>query len=352
MLIILSLFLMLSIYFLSADQISSPNYKTDAIISGGGAYSSSFNYQLQTVSDILTGSASSDSYKQSSFLSIPLTPVKSSTVTSSSSGGSTTTSSPLIKIASFKLNTTFLPIEVKKGEQKTEVITLTNDGTKNLTISISITGIKRFVFPRQDSIFLEPGETKFVKFDLYAFTNVNPDIYLGQISFNAENITKSVNVVLNIKNKLPLFDIKTTVLSKKVYPGTKVSAKVIVKNLGDNVKVDIQLESVVEDFQNRTYISKIETFAITNSSTKEVFLELPSNISLGNYIFYSKVSYGNITASSYDTFSVVKKENWIILKIMGGIISLLILIWLVIKIISIRIKKDIEWRERNRIWSN
>jgi hypothetical protein len=60
----------------------------------------------------------------------------------------------------------------------------------------------------------------------------------------------------------------------------------------------------ISDFNNNTYASKKETFAIKDSSRKKIFIETPKNLEEGDYIFFSKVNYGDISASSYDTFVV------------------------------------------------
>jgi len=108
-----------------------------------------------------------------------------------------------------------------------------------------------------------------------------------------------------------------------------------VKNLGDNVKVDVELESKIRGFDNKTYASKVETFAITNNSTRLVFLNVPPDLPLGNYVFYSRVSYNNITASSYDVFTVTERINWGIILIS---IIYLVLIFAILMIIKQIIK--------------
>lgn len=297
--------LILSICFLSADQLSSPNYQTNAIISQGAGSASSSNYNTEIAADIVTGNAASDSYKQTSILVSPAKAVTPSGGTSSS--GSSGGGAPGLLIPLFSLNANFLPLELKSGQHIIQGIEITNNGQANLTINASVVGLQNFIFPNQETFTLNAGEDKMIKFNVYAFNDTSPGIYVGKISFSANGLTKDVDVALNIKQKSPLFDIQTTVSNKNAYQGGKISAKIIVKNLGDVEKIDIQLLSAIEDFNNKTYTSKIETFAIDNlSSEKNVFLDLPSNISLGNYLFYSKVIYGNITANSYDTFSVGK----------------------------------------------
>jgi len=63
------------------------------------------------------------------------------------------------------------------------------------------------------------------------------------------------------------------------------------------------------------------------------YLDVPQEIPAGRYLFYTRVSYGNIAASSYDTFTVER-------------ISLVI--WLIIILILLLIIFFIIWRLRKR----
>ncbi len=306
-----NIIILVSIIFLTSltlsDQLSSSNYKTNAIISGTGS-SSSPNYNTEVVIDIATGSANSSSYKQTSFLSIPTKATTSTPAPSGSSGSGVIGFAPIPSTPqqSFQINTNFLPIELKVGQTGKQGIQITNNGKANLTVGITVKELQQFIFPEQTSITLNSGDSQMIYFDINAFNNTVPNLYLGEIDFYSGSTNQSVNVALNIVPKEPLFDITTAVINKITQPGKNVSAKVTVINMGDVEKVDVQILSEIKDFNNNTYASKIDTYAITNQTTKDISLILPQNISYGNYIFYSKVIYGNITASSYDTFSVAK----------------------------------------------
>jgi len=237
-------------------------------------------------------------------------------------------------ISNFKLDKTFFSVEMKKGEHYQEQIIITNTGTKNLTINISST-LEKYIFPAEESFILKVGEIKNIKFDIYVSEKEKADVYIGKINFNSKNIKKSVNVVLDIKEKAPLFDIKTIVSKKYILPGGKVTAKIIILNLGDLKNIDVELEYHITDFDNKIYSSKKESLAINDSFKGEVFLETPKDIKVGKYLFYSKVNYGEISAASYDTFSIIKETFFFIIVI---ILSIFILITLLI--IILRIKKE------------
>ena len=111
---------------------------------------------------------------------------------------------------------------------------------------------------------------------------------------------------MDIKNKTALFDIKTTLLRKILFQGQRAFAEIMVLNFGTLKNIDVELETSLIDENQNVYDIKKEMFAINDSYEREFFLTIPEDIPLGNYIFHSKVSYGNVTAESYDTFEVIK----------------------------------------------
>ncbi len=245
-------------------------------------------------------------------------------------GGTSTT-----QVYSFKLDKEFLSVKMLKGKHYQEEIIITNDGTEDLLINISLTNLQEFIFPEEENFVLKNGEIKTIKFDIYLSEKEDTDTYIGKINFNSAKVSKFVNVVLDIKDRAPLFDIKTTVLKKEVAPGNKVTAEVVILNLGDLQNIDVELESNIQDFEGNIYTSKKESFAIDESHKKKIFLEVPKDIQLGNYIFYTKVNYENIGASSYDTFKVVKIDKKVIFF---QIIIILLILSLITGILIILIK--------------
>ena len=251
----------------------------------------------------------------------PVTPTP--TPTPPGGGGTTVTDA-----YSFKLSQTFFLIHLKRGVFVEQQITIVNDGTMDLVINVSVTDVEQFVFPEIENFVLKSGETKTIKFPAYVSETEKTGVYTGKLNFNSQHISKFVSLVLDVKDKAPLFDIRTTVLKKRTSPGKKVFANVHILNLGDLKNIDIELLYYFVDSQNNTYTPKKESFAIEDSFSGEVFLEVPADIELGDYLFYSKVSYGNIKASSYDTFHVVSKFTRLVPQMSGK--SVLYLLSLII----------------------
>jgi hypothetical protein len=221
------------------------------------------------------------------------------------SGGGGTSRTTAIS-PDFSLDNTFIAIQIKKGSPRLEIITITNNRNADLQVNISQENLTNLVFTPESSIILKPGEKREINVNIYVSESEKRNFITGKINFQSANLAKSVNLVLDIREKAPLFDIRTTLLKKILIPGQRAIANVRVLNLGDLKNIDVQLESSLTDSQNNTYDSKKEMFAINDSFTGPVSLRIPKDIPLGRYFFSSTVSYKNITANSYDSFEIIK----------------------------------------------
>ncbi|PIO00923.1 hypothetical protein COT60_03165 [Candidatus Pacearchaeota archaeon CG09_land_8_20_14_0_10_30_9] len=203
---------------------------------------------------------------------------------------------------------------------------MTNNGTNPLTITISITGLENFIFPEVLQFSLSPGESKNLRLDIYVSSARPADVYIGKIFFRSSQLTKEANVILQVKEADALFDIRTEMLKKYIPPGGRVRANISLINKGDLRNFDVHLEYKIIDFNQNVYTIKKEDFAIEQYYNNVFFLDLPSNISIGDYLFYSQVSYKNVSASSYDTFVVeeISAISWFILMIIIIIAAYLI----------------------------
>jgi len=229
----------------------------------------------------------------------------------------------------FIVNPSFFQIRMNKGTYYQKMINVTNNGTNKLTILVSVEGLEKFIFPEVGSFTLKSGETKLLRFDIYVSNSRPADVYTGKIHFRASQVRKESQAVLQVLERDALFDIRTQVLKKYIPPGGRVRANISLINKGDLRDFDVHLEYKIIDFDKNKYTVKKEDFAIKEYYSNIFYLDLPKNMSIGNYLFYSRVSYKNVSASSYDTFTIeeISTFSWIIL-----IIIILIAIYLVYRI--------------------
>ncbi|MBU2612139.1 MAG: DUF4215 domain-containing protein [Nanoarchaeota archaeon] len=241
----------------------------------------------------------------------------------------------------FFVNPDFFEITMNKGTYYQRTINVTNNGSNSITISIGVEGLQSFIFPEVRTISLGPGESRIVRFDIYVSNSRAADVYVGRIRFVATQVQKETRAILQVNEREALFDIRTEVLKKYIPPGGRVRANVTLINKGDLRNFDVSLEYKVIDFDRNEYTLKKEDFAIFQSYSDIFFLDLPENISLGDYLFYTQVSYRDVNASSYDTFTVevVSTFSWFLL-----ILILLLAMYLAYRIYEHK-KKSVIFKE-------
>lgn len=255
---------------------------------------------------------------------------------SSGGGGGGGTTSPTTNMTSppdgvydFWIYPELVEMKLRKGAYFRDTIRVENNGSKTLDIFIGVSELSSYIFPETKSFKLEPGEFRDIKFDVYISDSVPADVYLGKIIFSSTYVQKNANVVLQVREREALFDIRTTVIKKYVNPGGKVKANITLINMGDLSNFDVNLEYKVLDFEKNEYTIKMEQFAINRTHSGVYFLELPENISVGDYVFYSTVSYKDINATSYDVFvvEIVSSIVWVVLLVLILVLILIIILW-------------------------
>ncbi len=329
---LISLLFLLSLSIISASQTNSSNYKIDSVISTGGNNLSSNNYKSEVVSGTVTGNTSSSSYKQSvGFVSNIIgeeTPPSITPAAPSRGGGGTTTI-----ISKFILNKDLIKILIKQGESIREIIEVKNIGSTDLNISLTPDeSLRKFMIMSEERFILTPGESKQVFIDIFAKENEIPDAYTGRIIVKEKaGETKIINVIIEVKEKKPLFDMLIDVFLKQIRQGNNEIARIKVKNLGDLKNIDVSIYYSIKDFEGNVLSFREENIAIDNETEIIRNLKVPNDTFPGTYIFYSRVSYGNISASSTDTFKVIGGRQigaffYIILGVIAGLLLMKLII--------------------------
>ena len=225
----------------------------------------------------------------------------------------------------FYVDPDFFTLEMHRGEYFQKNIVVANNGTENLEISVVVSGVGDFIFPQTNYIEVGAGENYTLRLDIYISESRPADVYLGKIIFATAYVTRETKTVLAVQEEGALFDIRTEVLKRYVNPGGRVRANISIINMGSLRNFDISLEYLIVDFDGKNYTIKKEDFALNHSHFDIFFLEVPKNIPLGDYVFYARVSYKDVGASSFDTFTV-EKVSWLAWVVVIVIISVIIFI--------------------------
>ena len=261
------------------------------------------------------------------------------TGTTGSTGGSTSTSVVGTSLSGFLISPDIIKTSLKQGETKRETINVTNTGSNDITINAEIQNLGKFAILDYESFLLKSGETKVLNLDIYAKESEIADAYLGRIIFTGDSLNKTINLIIEIKEKKPLFDLKIDIKDKYVPRDGKVKAGINLLNLGDINKIDVVLYYAIKDFNGKIYTSKDESIAIVDKLDIIREVEIPKDIELGKYTLYVKTSYGNITATSADDFNVVEEAN-LLTYILYGVISILILLLMIMSYLTLRALKE------------
>ena len=139
-----------------------------------------------------------------------------------------------------------------------------------------------------------------------------------------------------MKERNPLCNIRTEVLDKKLKRGGSVVSNISMVNMGDLRDTGVLLYYSIRNFENEVFLFREESLAVDKDLSVLRGFDIGDEFSSGEYVFYSRVSYGNISAASVDTFSV---ENSIMTRIrefrwfVEIVIALLVLIIIILSII-------------------
>ncbi|MFH1710818.1 MAG: hypothetical protein ABH840_00735 [Nanoarchaeota archaeon] len=256
-----------------------------------------------------------------------------------------------VKVRNFTIDKDLVKVILKQGESKREVLIIKNgDVRSKINLSIDSEALKKYMIISEESFILSAGESKTVNVDFFVGEDELPETYLGRIIVSSEYLTKVVNVILEIKEKRALFDIVTNVQNAFTYPGGSVNANIRLTNLGDFENVDVRLYYAIKDFSNRVIMFREETLAVKKELIITRGLDLPEDLPLGKYVFYSSIVYGkNATATSSDVFDVISLKEIVVRNLM---IAFLVILFLVTVIMIIRLylarKRERELKKRKK----
>ena len=122
-----------------------------------------------------------------------------------------------------------------------------------------------------------------------------------------------VNVIINVKDKAPLFDVSVSILPsyKSVVSGKSVASVLRLINAGTPENpIDVKVKLTMTNFnKDKIYESGEETIGISNELSIIRELTVPAETPPGVYVLIASATYNNGTiVESYDTFEVVESK--------------------------------------------
>jgi len=215
-------------------------------------------------------------------------------------------------------------------------ISVTNDDTSSVTVSISQENLDNMVILSEASLSLAAGETK--SFNAIFVAPGNPGVYTGTIKVDGINVV----VALNVQTQLLLFDSNIVVLNENYQTpqNQKLKTEVTLIPLGDPQRLDVTLNYAIKDYRGKIYLTKSETLLV------EELTRLRRNfdtgiLPLGKYVISLELIYPNGVAPSSAHFEVTEPVPTNIFAILVLILIVLILLLLVL-IIAILIYRRLK----------
>lgn len=264
------------------------------------------------------------------------TPVETTTTTTTSGGGG---GGSVTYATTFTLNKNQISVTLNPGQVKTEEITITNTGSQ--TDSFKIDNLfQDFVVRGEDTVVLNPGESKTIPLYILARVDTTPDLYLGKIIVSSSNVKKEILIAVEVESEGILLDVRAEILDsyRVVLPGEEVLSEIRLFNLGgDSGRNDVTLEYIVRDHDNKEIVKETESLAIETQATFVKKISVPEGANAGNYVLYVRATYNGKVASASDNFEVVSSKASVREKIyIVTIIILVIILSLIFYIVTIR----------------
>jgi len=239
----------------------------------------------------------------------------------------------VFQFTNFSLSKDLIKVRVKQGESVREIITVTNTGTRVITIDrVRVEGVSDFMAVSELTFTLLPGESKNVLIDIFAEEDEPPEAHVGRIIFEGGGLKRVANVIIEVGERSPLFDVSVKLAKTQLIPGENAVAEINVINMGDVDEIDILLYYAIKDFDGNVVAFREESLAIERELKVTRQLNIPLDTEVGSYAFYTRASFGAISAASSEGFKVVHfalaplvQGKWIFIIVIVIIIVLIVL---------------------------
>ncbi|MCX6750762.1 MAG: myxococcus cysteine-rich repeat containing protein [Candidatus Pacearchaeota archaeon] len=186
------------------------------------------------------------------------------------------------------------------------------------------------------------------------------EIYELRVRFSAPNETgfyngtifidgKNASVILNVQEKLLLFDSNIIVLNPdyRVSQGEKLRTSVTLIPLGDKERMDVTLNYVIKDYNGKVYLTRSETVLVEEQVNFKRNFDT-GTLPLGSYIIGLELIYSNGVAPSSAHFEVVLgRQSTFFGRIVFFLVNaILIILILIIILIILRIIKQMREKKK------
>ena len=234
------------------------------------------------------------------------------------------------------------------GEITEKTLTIKNTGESNLTVSLTVEDINKFVSLSENTVDVEAGEQKEVTLK---FIGNSVGGFVGQIIAIADDIVKSVPVIIEVITQLVLFDVKLDIPSEysEVEPGDDLNAQITLLNVGAPEQVDVFATYFIKDLRGNIIYEETETFAVEKQISYLKSFNIHETMEPGSYVVVAEIRYIDSFAVSSQLFRVVEKKAFVGIESITKNTTLMIFLTFIIAIvISMLTYKLVSIRKKRR----
>ena len=252
-------------------------------------------------------------------------------------------------ILNFSVNPEIFDMKIKTGSRNTEYLYIKNTGSESLLFTLEIFGIGKWAILDKTVFSLAPNQTEVVKVYFFTRENEEIDIHTGKIIVHTVSMDKDVNIILQTWESQALFDINSTLKENIILRSGKLDTSIELSNIGDEKKLDVLLEYFINDFSGNKIKLGEETIGVEKRLKINREFTIPEKLSTGDYLFYVKLSYNNLSATSSNLFTLtdqpvtkVRLNSSLYFAIFFWVIILILLIYFLVMALR---KKRIAFRK-------
>lgn len=204
--------------------------------------------------------------------------------------------------ASFELDTLFLKVAINENGTAINDIKIKNTGQTQEKFSFKINGLENLASIEEREITLAPNEEHTTKIIFKG--NAPAGAYLGEL----EIASKKIPIVLEIESRDVLFDSNINLFPRDgIVPGKILNAEIKIFDLANIGTSNVNLAYSIEDFSGKTIVSETENIVVDNRLSLTKTINLPTDLSLENYVLVVVVEYDGSIGTSSVFFRVIEE---------------------------------------------
>jgi len=231
----------------------------------------------------------------------------------------------------FPVNKKYLKLKASQGENFNSSFNINNLYNGTIVVEVSFPeSLNDFIKIKNPHVIMEKGEVREFNLDFNIMKDKKPGIYSGAIYLESGGIIKRVDILIEVINDDPLFDILINV-DNNIKAGNSISSNIYIHNLGNVNGIYADIYYAIKDFEGNNIVFKQDKVYLEKETNLNKKLSFSKFVPGKRYIFYAEIKYENISAFGYDTFSIQDNKIDATFIIIISFVLFFIVIWLLFK---------------------